>query len=176
LSLLPPLPGCFRIRSWSATSRHPAREARGSRGLANGKLDKEYKLVPGLEKLTVVDTLAAIQALAPALCALCGARLHGQHRRTRRAPVGLAARCGAPASLAPDTIPTTPLRRAVGHGKHQAPQAWDTTIGDPTVVVAVIDTGIDIQSSRPCRQHLDKPWRDIGQRRRRRRNGYVDDV
>ena len=39
-------------------------EKRGeARALANGKVVKEYKLVPGLEKLTVVDTPAALQAL-----------------------------------------------------------------------------------------------------------------
>ena len=50
-----------------------------------------------------------------------------------------------------------------------APEAWDLTTGDHVVVVAVIDTGIDLHPSRPGRQRLDQPRRDPRQRHRRRR-------
>ncbi|MBI2845292.1 MAG: S8 family serine peptidase [Chloroflexi bacterium] len=58
-----------------------------------------------------------------------------------------------------------------------APEAWDTTTGDPSTIIAIIDTGIDFQHpdlagqiwTNPDEDIDDPPFDDDG-------NGYADDV
>ena len=54
-----------------------------------------------------------------------------------------------------------------------AREAWSVSTGSPNVVVAVIDTGVDLDSPRPRREHLGQPGRGLPglphERPRRRR-------
>jgi subtilisin family serine protease len=78
------------------------------------------------------------------------------------------------------TISATPndpgFRYLWGMGKIQAQSAWDTAIGDPTVVVAVLDTGV-YYSHQDLQANM---WRNTGEIAGNRidddHNGYVDDI
>ena len=64
-----------------------------------------------------------------------------------------------------DTVPNDPrYRDQWAHSKVQSPKAWDVTQGDAGVVVAVVDTGVDLQHQ-DLKDRLSDPstWYDFGE-------------
>jgi thermitase len=57
-----------------------------------------------------------------------------------------------------------------------APEAWNTTIGDPSTVVAVIDEGVDINHPDLRNNIWTNPGETAGDGIDNDSNGYVDDV
>jgi thermitase len=57
-----------------------------------------------------------------------------------------------------------------------APEAWNTTIGDPSTVVAVIDEGVDINHPDLRNNIWTNPGETAGDGIDNDRNGYVDDL
>jgi hypothetical protein len=68
------------------------------------------------------------------------------------------------------------LGQLYGMTKISAPQAWDTTTGDPSVVVAVIDTGIEKTHSDLAPNVWQNPGEVAGNGVDDDLNGYVDDT
>jgi thermitase len=57
-----------------------------------------------------------------------------------------------------------------------APQAWETTAGDPSVVIAVVDTGVDNGHSELASNIWQNPGEIAGDGLDNDGNGYVDDI
>ena len=63
----------------------------------------------------------------------------------------------------------------MGSSKIDAAKAWDSAVGSDTVIVAVIDTGIDYNHL-TCKGTSENPGEIAGNKIDDDGNGYVDDV
>jgi subtilisin family serine protease len=80
-------------------------------------------------------------------------------------------------ALLPDTVPDDPRYGDLwGMAKIRAPQAWDLSTGDPDLVVAIIDTGIDYTHPDLAANIWTNPGEIPANSIDDDGNGYVDDV
>jgi subtilisin family serine protease len=163
-------PGSVLVRYVPGT---PAEARDEARTMANGKADKQYKLVPGLEKLSVSNVPAALQSLTRLPYVMYA---EPDYVVTVDEP-RQAAPGRAPSAVNPDTVPNDPLYPNLwGMASIDAPLAWDTTQGTPAFVVAVIDTGIDYTHPDLAANIWTNPAEVAANGVDDDGNGYVDDV
>ena len=125
--------------------------------IANGKVVETYTLVPGLEKLIVTDVQAALKSLD-------------------QLPYVEYAEPDYHLDLA-DTVPNDPLYPQLwGMQNVGAPAAWDSATGNPVVIVAVIDTGVDYSHPDLAANIWSNTDEIAGNGVDDDGNGYVDDV
>jgi subtilisin family serine protease len=130
-----------------------------ARAAARADLRESYRVVPGLELLKVRSGRTVEQAIAA----------------LRRNPNVLYAE---PDYLVrPAVQPNEPeYYHLWGLHNIRAPAAWDITTGSDSVVVAVIDSGIDIDHPDLAQNIWTNPGEVAGNRIDDDHNGYVDDV
>ena len=125
--------------------------------VANGKVAETYTLVPGLEKLIVPDVQAALKSLD---------QLSYVDYAEPDYHLDLA-----------DTTPNDPLYPQLwGMQNVGAPAAWDSATGNPAVIVAVIDTGVDYTHPDLAANIWANTDEIAGNGIDDDHNGYVDDI
>jgi thermitase len=153
----------------------PPEKRSGARALANGKLVKEYKLVPGLEKLAVVDTPAALQALRHQPFVLYAEPDYVVSIDDPSSRASSLSRSALPSAA--EATPNDPRFPDLwGMANIKAQGAWGAWTGQPDLVVAIIDTGIDYTHPDLAVNIWTNPGEIAGDGKDNDGNGYIDDV
>ena len=143
------------------------------RQLVGGTLEKEFTLVPGLEHIkTDIDAKAAIDKLR----VFSGLVLYAEpdyivHRCVTPNDTNFALLWGM--NSTGQTVNGDP---GIANADINAPEAWDTTTGSSTTVIADIDTGVNYNHPDLAANSWINPGEIAGNGIDDDANGYIDDT
>jgi subtilisin family serine protease len=190
-ALLPgPLSSATAAAEGAGASRLPGRAPGHERhGWGSAEADERIiivKLRPGLDQRALLAEVNApetrlrpssgLAELGYVLLRVPAAQAEAQLARVRNSQAALSAEFEH-IVYTTETIPNDPhWSQQYGPARIQAPQAWSVAAGDPSVIVAVIDSGIDWHHPDLAAKIWTNPGEVAGTGRDDDANGYVDDV